>query len=350
MNVSTGQLERELAVHSGPVLGLEWSSSNPAAGLLSWAHCPLTGCGPGFGRNELIHTNILTGTQQALRPEQGKEVGEHRIIAVKVSQQKKYFVVAFASGPFELWDLERLQLLRTMPRKFPTITSVEWGGGPGGRSNRRAGGDEEAGQQARRELIVLTDTHGQLYHFTVEGRGIRDGTKIPAETGLGTVHCIAWKADLIVRGDSEGNVNVWNMKTRQSKNIHTGRGAVKRLAFSPGIFHYTQDVSLNPVFPPTNRQNKFGITGCPERKGGVRPVQSQIKFRFNFAIFSLGKGGFPLSYIPNSVWKVVISKDQSLICLFPTGKNNLKLLVLLETAVQIWEAREAELMTEVRVV
>ena len=173
-------------------------------------------------------------------------VGGFLLFSLQVSQQKKYFVVAFASGPFELWDLERLQLLRTMPRKFPTITAVEWGGG-----NRRAGGDEEAGlHQARRELIVLTDTHGQLYHFTVEGRGIRDGTKIPAETGLGTVHCIAWKADLIVRGDSEGNVNVWNMKTRQSKNIHTGRGAVKRLAFSPGIFGTRRALSLILCSPP----------------------------------------------------------------------------------------------------
>ena len=123
VNVSTGQLERELAVHSGPVLGLEWSSSNPAAGLLSWAHCPLTGCGPGFGRNELIHTNILTGTQQALRPEQGKEVGEHRIIAVKVSQQKKYFVVAFASGPFELWDL----FVPKVCDMIPAVFGSSWG-------------------------------------------------------------------------------------------------------------------------------------------------------------------------------------------------------------------------------
>ena len=67
-----------------------------------------------------------------------------------------------------------------------------------------------------REYVVMTDAECQLYHFTVEGSTIKDGTKIPAETGLGTVTSICWKADVIVRGCSEGNVNIWNMKTRQA--------------------------------------------------------------------------------------------------------------------------------------
>ena len=54
------------------------------------------------------------------------------------------------------------------------------------------------------------------------GHSIRDGARIPAETGLGTVNAIASKAELIVRGDTDGNINIWNIKDRQSKNIHTG--------------------------------------------------------------------------------------------------------------------------------
>ena len=80
----------------------------------------------------------------------------------------------------------------------------------------------------------MTDGEGQLYHFSVEGHTIKDGTKIPAETGLGTITSILWKSDLIVRGCTEGNINIWNMKSRQNKNIHTGRGSVKRMCFSPG--------------------------------------------------------------------------------------------------------------------
>jgi hypothetical protein len=38
----------------------------------------------------------------------------------------QYFIVAFIGAPFELWDLKNLHPLRTMPRKFPPITALEW--------------------------------------------------------------------------------------------------------------------------------------------------------------------------------------------------------------------------------
>ena len=129
-----------------------------------------------------------------------------------------------------------------MPKKFPHITALEWSPLHTARPKKsgsvspseKEGGKENNVKEVTKEHIVLTDHDGQLYHFTVEGHTIKDGTKIPAETGLGTITCISWKSDMIVRGDTEGNVNIWNMKTRQSKNIHTGRGVVKRIRSSPG--------------------------------------------------------------------------------------------------------------------
>ena len=38
----------------------------------------------------------------------------------------QYFIVAFMGAPFELWDLRSLTLLRTMPKKFPPITALDW--------------------------------------------------------------------------------------------------------------------------------------------------------------------------------------------------------------------------------
>jgi len=35
-----------------------------------------------------------------------------------------------------------------------------------------------------KEHFVFTDPVGQLYHFSVEGNAIRDGTKLPAEASL----------------------------------------------------------------------------------------------------------------------------------------------------------------------
>jgi len=242
LNVSTGLVEREVAVHSAPVLGLEWTSTNPAASLLSFAYSSITGSSSGLVRNELVHMDIITGKVKHLRTEQGREAGEPKITMIRVSHLKKYFVVAFASGPFELWDLTKLCILRTMPKKFPHITALEWSPLHTARVKKsgsvspceKEGSKEQNTKEVTKEHIVLTDHDGQLYHFTVEGHTIKDGTKIPAETGLGTITCICWKSDMIVRGDTEGNVNIWNMKTRQSKNIHTGRGMVKRMSFSPG--------------------------------------------------------------------------------------------------------------------
>ena len=52
-------------------------------------------------------------------------------------------------------------------------------------------GDVAAGAAAQslvaKEHFVFTDPEGQLYHFSVEGNNIRDGTKIAPEHGLGTL-------------------------------------------------------------------------------------------------------------------------------------------------------------------
>ena len=50
----------------------------------------------------------------------------------------------------------------------------------------------------------------------------------------GSITCIAWKSDHIVRGDADGNLNVWDVRTRTSRNIATHRGAVRKVRFAPG--------------------------------------------------------------------------------------------------------------------
>ena len=58
---------------------------------------------------------------------------------LRVSHLKQYFIVAFSAAsssssgggggggaPFELWDLRTITLLRTMPKKFPPVTALDW--------------------------------------------------------------------------------------------------------------------------------------------------------------------------------------------------------------------------------
>ena len=241
-------------MHTAPVSAIEWTSSQPAASVLSLAHCPITGST--LVRNELVATDLRTGRSRHLRNEPGREPEEEKVTMIRVSQGKQYFIVAFAAAPFELWDLRKLCLLRTMPKKFPPISALVWSPLHSSKGRRGSGSSREgspalqqleantSGQktqkqsssqvQSGKEHILLTDTVGQVYHFTVDAGSIRDGTKIPAEANMGSVTCISWKSDLIVRGDSEGNINIYNVKTRECKNSNTGRGCVKKIRFSPG--------------------------------------------------------------------------------------------------------------------
>jgi len=231
-NISTGSLQREMAVHTGAVHQIEWISNNPSQSCLSCSHHPVTGSS--HVRNELIYVNILTGKTRPIRTDRGEEP---KLTMIRVSHAKQYFVLAFASGPFELWDAVQLCLLRSMPKKFPLVTALVWV--PNHKSKKKNVSDATESWRPEdgplpKEHMLFTDTDSQLYNFSVEGHSIRDGTRIPAETGIGTINAIASKAELIVRGDSDGNINIWNMKARQPKNIHTGRGYIKELLFAPG--------------------------------------------------------------------------------------------------------------------
>lgn len=256
-NMSTGRIERDFAVHTYPVRGLEWTSLNT---VLSHAHQNLLSSTASnvLVRNELIHTDVRTGKTHALRSHRSEEPA---IEMLRVSHLKQYFIVAFQGAPFELWDLRTMTLLRTMPKKFPAITALDWSPLHNLKSLKRKmhaveekenkkgdtdsdhAKDEDGSKVAdkasnstivAKEHFVFTDPDGQLYHFSVEGNAIKDGTKVPAESSLGTITCIAWKSDHIVRGDSDGNINVWDVKTRTSRNIATNRGPIKKMRFAPG--------------------------------------------------------------------------------------------------------------------
>ncbi|XP_046385283.1 WD repeat-containing protein 11-like [Ischnura elegans] len=276
VNMATGALEKEYSLHSYPVRGIEWTSLTT---FLSYAHL-----GGAAARNELLLTEMLSGTSLAVRGERGEEPP---IDMLRISPLKQYFVLILRDGPFELWDLRSLCILRTMPRKFPLVTALEWSPIHNLKSlkkKRVAAHGEDKGDQdllcsttpvpiptptgvapspfpsaadastldggnalqqppvtaqqhhllVAREHFVFSDADSHLYHFSVEGSVVRDGIKIPAEHGVGMVTCIAFKSDTVVQGDADGTLNVWDLKGRSSRNISTGRGCVRRLRFAPG--------------------------------------------------------------------------------------------------------------------
>ncbi|PSN34557.1 WD repeat-containing protein 11 [Blattella germanica] len=209
-NMATGTVDKELTVHSYTVRGIEWTN---LTSFLSYAY-PNVSSSQGQVRNELFLTDTMTGNSIPLRTDKGDELP---IDMVRVSPLKQYFVVIMKDA----LGLEKSLHVEDNAEEVPISYSI----------GRGEGSDK---QLVAREHFVFSDSESQLYHFSVEGNIIRDGIKIPPETGVGTVTCIAFKNDQIVQGDVDGMLNIWDLKARTSKNIHTGWGWIKKMRFAPG--------------------------------------------------------------------------------------------------------------------
>ncbi|XP_077206059.1 WD repeat-containing protein 11 [Paroedura picta] len=260
-NLTSGLLHKELSIHSCEVRGIEWTS---LSGFLSFATS--TPNNLGLVRNELQLVDLPTGRSIAFRGERGTD--EPAIEMIKVSHLKQYLAVVFKDKPLELWDIRTCTLLREMSKNFPTITALEWSPSHNLKSLRKkqlaareamarqtvsdttelstlessvisllqeAESKSELSQNiSAREHFVFTDTDGQVYHLTVEGNSVKDSARIPPDGSMGSITCIAWKGDILVLGDVDGNLNFWDLKARVSRGIPTHRGWVKKIRFAPG--------------------------------------------------------------------------------------------------------------------
>ncbi|XP_053163525.1 WD repeat-containing protein 11 isoform X2 [Hemicordylus capensis] len=260
-NLTSGLLHKELSIHSCEVKGIEWTS---LSGFLSFATS--TPNNVGLVRNELQLVDLPTGRSIAFRGERGND--EPAIEMIKVSHLKQYLAVVFKDKPLELWDIRTCTLLREMPKNFPTITALEWSPSHNLKSLKKkqlaareamarqtvvsdtelsslessvisllqeAESKSELSQNiSAREHFVFTDTDGQVFHLTVEGNSVKDSARIPPDGSMGSITCIAWKGDILVLGDDDGNLNFWDLKGRVSRGIPTHRGWVRKIRFAPG--------------------------------------------------------------------------------------------------------------------
>ena len=101
------------------IIGIEWTQTDE---FLSYAQTAPAAIG-GWVRNEVMLTNVSTGKTTTIRADRGEE---SPIELLRVSPLKQYFIIVFKESPPELWDLRHLTLVRTLPKRFPTITTLEW--------------------------------------------------------------------------------------------------------------------------------------------------------------------------------------------------------------------------------
>ncbi|XP_043230109.1 WD repeat-containing protein 11-like [Amphibalanus amphitrite] len=229
LDVARGCVLAELAAHSAAVAGIEWCS---LTALLSWARPAPAGGGGGGARSELLLTDVRTGQSVAPRAERADS---EPIGSVRVSPLKQYFIVVFREQPAELWELSSLTQLRALPASLPPLTALEWSPVHSARRRAGSGASETDGARALvKEHFVFTDPTGQMYHFSVEGNQVRDGTRIPADPAVGTVTGIGWKGEQLVLGDAEGQLCIWDLAKQLSHTVPTHRGAIRKLKFAPG--------------------------------------------------------------------------------------------------------------------
>ena len=231
-----------------------------------------------------------------------------------MSYLKQYFVILFKEKPFELWDLRAHTLLRQMPKAFPHVTALEWSPTHHVKIPRKKTPSENNGQEAptsnsmldissaantpsatspdettvtpsasgdrktsvaTREHFVFTDVNGLLYHFIVEGNIIKDGSKIPPDGSMGSITCIAWKAETLVLSDVDGNINLWDLKARVSRAIPTSRGWIRKIKFAPGRGNMKLIVQYNDGIDiwDTSDVERVAVVRCPKDMAKVQDVE-----------------------------------------------------------------------------
>ncbi|XP_052100859.1 WD repeat-containing protein 11-like [Mytilus californianus] len=255
LNISSGEIEKEYSVHTTTVRGIEWCS------LQSFMSFSYPNPGPtGQVKNEIVFVDVSSGKITHVRPNRDHE---SPIEILRVSYSRNYFVIGFKDKPTELWDVKTLTMLRETGKSLPIPTAIEWSPSFGGKTSKKKHShllalshtpesDEnssavtmsqsttstiesmESKSSAQREHLVYSDMDGSLYHFIIENNTFVDASKIPPETNIGTIKCIAWKGDNIVFGDQDGQVSVWDLKLKTQRTIHTRRGWIKRIRFAPG--------------------------------------------------------------------------------------------------------------------
>ncbi|XP_065556368.1 WD repeat-containing protein 11-like [Artemia franciscana] len=212
LNVSTGIVEKEMSVHNNPILGIEWTSDQS---ILSYSQS-VSSSNPSRFKNEIVYTHFENGEHLPLKREADSEPP---VIMIRISPSRKVFIIVIKDSPIELWDTISLTLIRVMPKMFPPVASLEW------HSNSKV-------KFSGKEKVIFADGESQkVYVMSIEGSILSEGKTLPTKGIVGKVSCVCWKNDLVVMGDVEGNVIVWDTKNGIYKRIEIQKSPVKKVMF-----------------------------------------------------------------------------------------------------------------------
>uniref|UniRef100_A0A9J8CAP8 WD repeat-containing protein 11 n=1 Tax=Cyprinus carpio carpio TaxID=630221 RepID=A0A9J8CAP8_CYPCA len=290
-NLTSGLLHKELSVHSCEVRGIEWVS---LTSFLSFATSVPNNLG--LVRNELQHVDLRTGRCFAFRGERGND--EPAIEMIKVSHLKQYLVVVFRDKPLELWDVRTGTLLREMAKNFPTVTALEWSPSHNLKSLKKK-------QLAAREAMARQTTLADAEQSSVESSVIS------------------------LLQDAES-------KSEMSQGI----SAREHFVFTDTdgqVYHITVEgntVKDGARIPP---DGSMGSIACIAWKGDTL-VLGDVDGNLNF--WDL-KARLSRAVPTHRGWVKKIR--------FAPGKGNQKLLVMYTDGAEVWDTKEVQMVSSIRV-
>uniref|UniRef100_A0A672NI32 WD repeat-containing protein 11 n=1 Tax=Sinocyclocheilus grahami TaxID=75366 RepID=A0A672NI32_SINGR len=290
-NLTSGLLHKELSVHSCEVRGIEWVS---LTSFLSFATSVPNNLG--LVRNELQHVDLRTGRCFAFRGERGND--EPAIEMIKVSHLKQYLVVVFRDKPLELWDVRTGTLLREMAKNFPTVTALEWSPSHNLKSLKKK-------QLAAREAMARQTTLADAEQSSVESSVIS------------------------LLQDAES-------KSEMSQGI----SAREHFVFTDTdgqVYHITVEgntVKDGARIPP---DGSMGSIACITWKGDTL-VLGDVDGNLNF--WDL-KARLSRAVPTHRGWVKKIR--------FAPGKGNQKLLVMYTDGAEVWDTKEVQMVSSIRV-
>ncbi|KAJ8248191.1 hypothetical protein GJAV_G00239350, partial [Gymnothorax javanicus] len=289
-NLTGGLLHKELSVHSCEVRGIEWLS---LTSFLSFATSAPNNLG--LVRNELQHVDLPTGRCFAFRGERGND--ESPIEMIKVSHLKQYLVVVFRDKPLELWDVRTGTLLREMAKNFPAVTALEWSPSHNLKSLKKK-------QMAAREAMAR--------------QTVSDAEQSSVESSV---------ISLLQDAESKAELN-------------QGISAREHFVFTDTdgqVYHITVEgntVKDGARIPP---DGSMGSIACIAWKGDTL-VLGDVDGNLNF--WDL-KARLSRGVPTHRGW---VKKLR-----FAPGKGNQKLLVMFTDGVEVWDTKEVQMVSSLRV-
>lgn len=295
-NLSSGQMSREFSVHSCAVRGIEWVSLR---GFLSYAY-PTLITNNNLVKTELMLTDIDTGRSTQLRSNAEEE---SPIEMIRVSYLKQYFIIVFKDKPFEVWDLRSHTLLRQMPKNFPTVTALEWSPSHNIKSLKKKVAQPET-----------NGTDGNLATASGAGSSLLDlASTTPSSTTPTT--------------DSFGEAKLVIVSVREHFVFTDGNGL---------LYHYIVDGNLIKEGSKIPPDASMGSITC-------------IAWKSETLVLSDVDGNINLWDLKARVSRTVpTARGWIRKIKFAPGRGNMKLLIMYNDGVDVWDAKDVERVTSVK--